>query len=523
MLKIASLSLFLLPTFGILQAAVPDGYNTPIPPEIMTPDIVETQLLGKLEFSDGRPTQETADKLHDHLTYLRAVEVFLNLMPACSIEAMRLAHVEHGLTAANHALLAADLLDSNPLFLTGNTDTVYCSAILDLERDGPTVVEIPPKCGPGTLNDAFFRFVVDMGAPGPDRGQGGKYLILPPNYNGLPISFANNNTLVPVTAAGVTEHYYVVQSSSYTNWLILRGFLVDGKTDTAVKMFREGLKVYPLAAASNPPAMEYTKLSELLINTIHANNEKFYQELNHVIQKEPISFIDPELRGLVAAIGIQKGNPFEPEAHLQDLLKEAAAVGNATARTISLASRDPEILFYPDSQWKMAFVGGDYRWLRDGGLGGRNLNARTLFFYLATVNTPAMAAKIVGAGSQYAWTERDSSGDYLEGDQQYTLTIPADSPAKDFWSVVIYDPQTRSELQTRQPFPSRNNKRDPLLDNDDGSVTLYFGPEAPTGKTQNWIQTVPGKGWFTILRLYGPLEPWFDKSWQPGEIVPGAW
>ena len=134
MAKIASLSLFLLPAFSILQAAVPDGYNTPIPPEIMTPDIVETQLLGKLEFSDGRPTQETADKLHDHLTYLRAVEVFLNLMPACSIEAMRLAHVEHGLTAANHALLAADLLDSNPLFLTGNTDTVYCSAILDLER-----------------------------------------------------------------------------------------------------------------------------------------------------------------------------------------------------------------------------------------------------------------------------------------------------------------------------------------------------------------------------------------------------
>lgn len=484
----------------------------------MTPDTVKTKYLGSLKFSDGRPAKETADKLYDHLAYLRAIEVFLNWMPACSIEAMRLGHVNSGITKPNHVAISEQLMDSNPLFLTGNTDTVYASAILDLERDGPTVVEIPPKCGPGTLNDAFFRFVVDMGAPGPDRGQGGKYLILPPDYQGLPIQFPDDNSTVTIKVGDTTENYYVVQSPSYINWLILRGFLVDGKPDASVNMFKKGLKIYPLAMAGNPPAMEFTNLSKAVLNTIHANNDKFFDELNHVIQKEPIGLVDPELLGLAAAIGIEKGKPFEPDTRMRAILKDAAAVGNATARSITFDVRNAEAYLYENSQWKVGFIGGDYRWLKDGGADGRNQDARTAFFYFANVNTPAMVMKMVGAGSQYAWAERDNNGRYLEGHKNYKINIPADAPAKDFWSVVVYDPQTRSQLQTSQPFPSRNNEKDDFIKDDDGSVTLYFGPKAPGGKENNWIQTVSGKGWFCILRLYGPLEPWFSKTWQPGEI-----
>jgi len=496
------------------------GFNTPIPPGIMTPDVVETRYLGTLKFSDGRPGKETTTKLYDHLDHLRAVQVFLNLMPAASLEAMRLGHVEIGVTASNQVAITDNLMDSNPLFLTGNTDTVYASAILDLEHDGPTVIEIPPGSGPSTLNDAFFRFVVDMGPLGPDRGRGGKYLILPPDYHGLPIGFADDNSTVSVTAGGVTDSYYVVQSPSYTNWLILRGFLVDGKPDQAVRVFRQGLRIYPLESAAAPPEMAFTSISQAVVNTIHANDEQFYEELDHVIQKEPVGFLDPELRGLAAAIGIEKGKPFKPDARMQAILKEAAAVGNATARAIVLASRDPAITLYERSQWKTGFVGGDYRWLRSGGAGGRHLDARTLFFYFATVNTPAMAAKFIGAGSQYAWVERDSAGEFLDGDKTYRVRIPANAPAKDFWSIVVYDPQTRSQLQTGQPFPSRNNQKDRFVENADGSVDIYFGPAAPAGRENNWIQTVPGKGWFAILRLYGPLEAWFDKSWQPGEVEP---
>jgi len=475
------------------------GYNTPIPDSILTPDRVSTRI-GELEFFDGLPTAETADRVFDHLDFIRGVEAFLSGVPAASMEAVRIGLTELGATASNVCVLFDELMDSNPLFLTGNTDTVYALALLDLQRDGPTVVEIPPGCGPGTVDDAWFRFVIDMGAPGPDRGQGGKYLILPPDHEG-----------------DVPEGYFSVTSPSYVNALILRGFLVDGKPDAAAAMFRDGLRVYPLGDAAAPPAMEFLSASGKSFNTIHSNDENIFRELHAVIDREHGGVIDPETRGILSSIGIRKGEPYAPDERLAATLRDAAAVANATARTLIFQPRDPAAYLYGDhSRWKTGFVGGDYRWLTPDG--ARNFDARTYFFYIATVNTPAMALEMVGVGSQYAFCDKDASGDYLYGDKDYRLNIPADAPAKDFWSVVAYDPQTRSELQTGQPFPSRNSARDGLLANEDGSVDLHFGPTAPAGREANWIQTVPGKGWCTLLRLYGPLQPWFDRTWRPGEI-----
>jgi hypothetical protein len=356
-------------------------------------------------------------------------------------------------------------------------DTVYCAAFLDLQADGPTVVEIPPGCGPGTVNDAFFRFVVDMGIPGPDEGKGGKYLIVPSEYQGgLP-------------KAG----YFVAHSPSYVNLVILRGFLVDGKPDAASKMFREGFKVYPLAKAASPPAMEFINSSKVSFNTVHANNFEFYAELDHVIQKEPLDFIDVELRGLAASVGIRKGKPFAPDARLKKTLIDAVAVGNATARAIGFRNRDPRAALYDDSQWRTGFLGGDHRWLDGDGMAGRNLDARTAFFYVATVNTPAMAAKMIGKGSQYAVSSADKAGKVLEGSKSYRLNIPANAPAKDFWSVVVYDPQTRSELQTSQPFPSKNSKRDKLLVNGTGPSICISGRSPHAAKSSTGSKRYPAR------------------------------
>ncbi len=494
------------------EGEIPEGYNTPIPESIMTPDQVKTRL-GTLEFKDGMPTKETVETAYENLDFMRGVEVFLNFIPATSIEGIRRGMAELGVTKSNQCVLFDRLMDSRPLFLTGNTDTVYASVMLDLERDGPTVVEIPPNCGPGTVNDAFFRFVIDMGFPGPDRGKGGKYLILPPGHD-LDIDAPIGGAEVEV---GGTK-YFAAESPTYTQWLILRGFLVDGKPDAATKMFKEGLKVYPLSAAAAPPAMEFVSGSAKHFNTIHANDFEFYEELHDVLAKEPLSFIDPELRGLAAAIGIRKGAPFAPDARMKATLTEAVAVGNATARAILFAPRDPTSYLYEDRRWFTPFIGGSHEWLRDGGNGGRYMDARTAFFYGATVNTPAMALKMIGKGSQYAYDARDANGNYLEGAKTYRLNVPGNVPAKDFWSVVAYDPQTRSELQTSQTFPSKNNERDDLAVNEDGSVDLWFGPQAPDGKESNWIQTVPGKNFIVLIRLYGPLEPWFDRTWRPGDF-----
>lgn len=481
---------------------VPDGYNTPIPSKILTPDRVETRI-GTLEFTDGFPSDETAAKVFDHLDFLRAVEVFLQCVPAASMEGLRAGFASIGCDAAHKMVIADRLLDSNPLFLTGNTDTVYALAMLDLDRDGPTVVEIPPGCGPGTVNDAWFRFVTDMGAPGPDRGAGGNYLLIPPGYDGE-----------------IPDGYHVAHSPSHTNLLALRGFAVDGKTDAAKAMFEGGVKIYPLSAATERPEMEFSSFSGKMFNTIHANDRAFYDEMADVIRREPIEVIDPETRGLLASIGIRKDRPFEPDERMLATLADAAAVGNATARSIVFQTRDKRAYFYEDRKWKTGFIGSDYRWLDGDGRDGRNLDARTLFFYQATLNTPAMALEMVGVGSQYALSERDVSGAFLHGNNNYKLTLPAGVPAKDFWSLVAYDPQTRSELQTGQPLPSRNseNNRDELTYNDDGSIDLTFGPEPPKVRSGNWIQTVPSKSWYAILRLYGPLQPWFDKTWVPTDI-----
>jgi hypothetical protein len=485
------------------------GYNNKIPEKIMTPDKVETRI-GTLEFFDGLPSKATAEKVYDYIDMARGVETFLNGIPATSIEGLRLGLVEVGATAFNHVVIFDRLMDSNPLFLTGNNETVYALAFFDLKKDGPMVVEVPPRCGPGTVDDAFFRFVVDMGGPGPDRGQGGKYLIVPPEHEFNP----------PVGGAEMEvngQKYFVAKSGGYVNWLVLRGFLVDGKPDAAAAMFKNGLKIYPLSQAGKPPAMKFLSGSEKVFNTIHANTYEFYEELHTVIEREPVSLPDPELRGLFAAIGIQKGKPFAPDARMTNILTEAVAIGNATARAIVFRPRMAEAVVYPNSAWTYCFVGGSHEWFNQD-QGSRNIDARTLFFYQCTVNTPAMVRKMIGLGSQYIYSARDTDGNYFDGAKTYRLNIPGNAPAKDFWSVVAYDPQTRSELQTSQPYPSKNSRRDKLITNADGSVDLYFAPKAPAGKEANWIATVPGKGWFTFLRLYGPLEPWFEKTWRPGEI-----
>jgi hypothetical protein len=312
----------------------------------------------------------------------------------------------------------------------------------------------------------------------------------------------------------VPDGYFVLPSPTYGNCLLFRGFLVNGDPRPAVAKIKQQFHVYPLARAANPPQMHFVDISGAAFNMVPANDATSFDAINTVVQEEPLDATDSETRGLLAAIGIRKGRPFAPDARMRFLLAEAAAVANATARALAFRTRDRTAYYYPNSAWQTCFIGG-----YDFSPGGVfNLDARALYFYLGWFVSPAMTVKIVGIGSQYALAFRDAGGRYLDGGKAYRLHLPAHIPAKDYWSVVVHDPQTRSMLQTDQRFASLSSQKEGLVVNPDTSVDIYFSPEPPPGKEANWVQTIPGKGWFVMLRLYGPLEAWFDKTWQPGEI-----
>jgi hypothetical protein len=348
------------------------------------------------------------------------------------------------------------------------------------------------------IDDFWFRHNSDIGPLGPDKGKGGKFLLLPPNYSG-----------------DIPDGYFTIPSRTYGHWCFFRVFIESTDMESAILFAKKNYRAYPLKLASNPPAMNFINVSGKYINTVHSNDFLFYNELNQVIQEEPLEAVDPEVRGLFAAIGIQKGKPFEPDERMKNILTDAAAFGNATARTLDFNTRDKEAYFYPNSKWKTFFIGNDYLFSPGGVL---NLDARSYYYYMATGSSPSWIIKMVGQLSQYIVTEHDATGQYLDGGKSYHLRLPPNIPAKRFWSLVVYDPQTRSMLQTDQQFPSISSLRKGVIINPDSSVDVWFGPKPPSGKEVNWIHTVPGKGWFIMLRIYGPLDPWFDKTWKPGEI-----
>lgn len=457
---------------------------------VSVPDLIDTPL-GSFDLVDGVPTPESTAKLYEALDFVRGVEVFLNAVPGVSLVAMRKGFRSIGLTEPNQIGITEPRANSGSLFLTANTETTYGSMFFDLKATGPLVIE-PPKNSLCVVDDFWFRYVADMGLAGPDKGEGGKYLFLPPGYDGEE-----------------PEGYFVYRTPTFTNWVVFRAL-------GGVPAMKE-TRVYPLADADDPPAMEFPNIAAFQFNTVHANDFSFFEEVDQLIQEEPTTALDPERAGQLAGIGIVHGKPFAPDDARRAALEKAARAGAAISRALVYAPRDSDAYCYDGSGWLDGFVGGSYEFLRAG---ARLLDARTQFHYFATVITPAMAHAQVGAGSAYAYTAHDANGDAFDGARTYSLRLPPNPPAKNFWSIDIYDTQTRSLLQTDDPYPSVMSLGDTVVPDDDGGFTIWFSPEAPEGRRANWIQTVPGKSWFPMLRLYGPLEAWFDKTWRPGEVTP---
>lgn len=465
-----------------------------IPPGIATPNIIETHF-GKLTLFDGVTKKESIEKVYEHLDIQRAVNVYLNNISLASINGMKRGILEIG-QVNKSVIIYEDFLDSRTLFLTPNSTSVYFTTWLELKPNQAMVIETPPNVL-GFINNYFFRYVTDFGNVGPDEGNGGKFLILPPDYTGE-----------------IPKGYYVVRTETYNNWIIGRGFAIDGDPKPAVESIKKTFRLYPLG--SQPNEMEFINGSDKGLNTINFSDDKIYKEINEVIQSEPIDNYSTELLGELQSIGIVKGKQFNPDARMKKILKEAANIAVVTARTLIAYPRDKEYYIYTNStSWSTLFV-GNYDFKKDY---ARSLDARIAFHFYATGITPAMVMKFIGKGSQYTYSYTDKDGNIFDGGNTYKIKVPTNVPVKDYWSFTIYDSQTRSMLRTEQPFATVNSYSEKLVINKDGSYDIYFGPIAPKGFEENWIQTIPGKNWNVLFRLYGPLEPWFDKTWQLSDPI----
>lgn len=464
-----------------------------LPHGIGAPEAAATRL-GALRFFDGFPDAATVETLFDNLDFQRAVQSYLLGLAPVDAEAIRRMLLHWGPPNSTMAVWE-DLVHPCFIGLIYNTSTSYCYSWLDLSA-GPLVLEIPPGVY-GGVNDHWCRFVIDVGQTGPDKGKGGRYLLLPPGYEG--------------DAPG---GYFVARPRTFGNWLAVRGFPdKHGDPHPAVRIIKDQLRVFPLADLESPSPMQFVNVSAEAAIGVPPADDRFWDYLHAVVDAEPPDSSDPLTLGMFASLGIRRGKPFNPDTRMRAILSEAATVGDATARALCYRMRQAEAYYYPGSAWRTAFLGG-YRFEEDG---VALLDSAVQLYFCGGATNPGMAEKIVGAGSQYALAFVDASGNPFDGAKAYRLHVPPNVPVNNFWSLLVYDTQTRSMLQTDQRWPSVTSQDEHTVFNPDGSVDIYFGPDQ-VGSHQNWIQTVSGKSWFAIFRLYGPLEPWFDRTWRLPDI-----
>lgn len=449
---------------------------------------------GEFEFKNGYPDGNSGQRLLDIQTLNRAVDVYTTQMMRVSAIAAREGVRAFGATTPQQVVIWEKLMGPQTVLLTANTETVYAIGNLDLKTDGPTVVDAPPHML-GFLQDGFQRYLADIGPLGPDKGAGGKFLILPPGYTGE-----------------IPPGYFVSHSPTYSVMFAMRGFQVNGNTDEAVALMKR-TKVYPLANAASQPPMQFMDGSGKDIDTLFTDNIRYFDLLAMLVDEEPRDLFDPTERAQMRAIGIEKGKPFAPDDKMKSILSEAARIGGAIARANTFGP--PQSGYYYSNRKWQGISGVSYTFLQDG---APLIDARNNAYYMAAGNTPAMMEKNVGQGSQYLWAYRDAAGDYLDGGKSYKLHVAANIPAQNFWSVVVYDSLSRSELKTSQSLPSVSSYTKPVV-NADGSMDIYFGPRKPATNV-NWIQTVEGKGWFPIFRFYSPMAAFFDRTWALNDIEP---
>jgi len=448
---------------------------------------------GRIELERGYPTPATVTRIYDAIDFQRACQGYLWALP---LMAMRQWQREHRETFGAGNLDYVDYVTFGDKLglLTANATTPYVMAFPSMKETGPLVMEVPAGATAGGITDFWQRPLTDSGQTGPDRGQGGRYLVLGPGD--------------PDTRP---DGYHVVRSPTVNVWFAHRALDADPARARATV---DALRIYPYAERHAPPPTRHLRPEGRPWTGEQPRGIAYWEGLAGIIDEEPVEARDRIMLGMLAPLGIEKGRVFAPDERQRAILREGALVGEVMARTIAFAKRFPGVKVWPDRGWEFALALSE---TSQEVATRTQFDERTSWFYEAVGVSVGMMGRSVGAGQVYLEASRDAAGRWLDGGRTYRLRVPPRAPVAQFWSVTAYDNQSRCFVDTGVQ-PDRSS-RDGIEADHDGTVELRFGPSCPPGTPpSNWIRTVPGRGWFAYFRLYAPTQPFFDRTWALPDI-----
>lgn len=456
-----------------------------------------TAGLSGIEMDGDLPARRAVAKIFDELDFQFACQAYLWSLPLVSYAQWKSQHYEvFGATSSDlvRYLSYQDRLG----LITANATTPYILNFFDLSETGPLVVELPPGPTAGGVSDFWQREVGAMGEMGPDRGQGGKYVILAPGSEDL---------------TDLEPDYRTLNSSGVN---IMFGFRTLDPDPAHADALVRAVRIYPYSERTHPRPTRIVSPDGRKWSGDQPRGIEYWKRLHAIYQTEVIDERDRFYLAMLKQLGIEKGQPFEPDERLTRILEQGATAGELMAQANTFAKRFDQGSYWPDRAWEQAIV------LDNSAQRAENydeLLERASWFYEAVSFSEAMKSTTPGIGQAYLGSYTDGRGDWLDGGRDYTLHVPANVPAKLFWSATVYDVTTRCLIDNPQQRGDRGSRDPELVTNEDGSVDLFFGPNIPASGDSNWVQTIPGKHWFSYFRFYGPLEPYFDRTWKLGDIT----
>ncbi|MFQ6538056.1 DUF1254 domain-containing protein [Aphanothece stagnina] len=457
--------------------------------------------IGKLSFTpdfiNGYPSRESIGLLFDTIDFQRACQAYLWSIPIVSFAQWQMAH-EVTFKASSGDVVVYDNYLAKLGILTANATTPYIISFFNLVETGPMVVKMPAGPVAGFADDMWQRPLIDMGQTGPDEGQGGIYVIAGPGQNAV-----------------APEGGYLVESKTNN---VFWGFRVLARDPVKAMELLEMLEIYPLAQSDNPPRKRIVDISGIRWNQTSPRGLDYWRSLHAIIQREPVHERDRFFMAMLKPLGIEKGRPFDPNERQTNLLTDAALVGEAMAKANDFEKRLEAAHYAVGTHWHFALVIDPSQRAQFYD----QLDGRAAWFYEAVTTSSGMVTRTPGVGQVYLGTYKDNNGDWLDGSHFYRLRVPENVPVEQFWSMTVYDVGSRCLIENPTQQADRSSRMD-LKINEDGCVDLFVGPEPPAGKEENWVETVPGRGWFSYFRLYGPKKEHFSGAWVLPDFERTEW